>query len=155
MASRSSWVRPVETVAKYMVRRRGPPSQVWKTFLRNHVPHIGAMDLFVVPTAGFKLLYGLVIIRLSGDTWSGSTSQPIRRPTGSPARSTEAFPWEQAPQYPIRDRDASYGQPVTRRLAAMGIRDRPIRRECLDHVVILGVVYLRRILVSYASYHNE
>ena len=52
------------TVAKYMVRRRGPPSQGWKTFLRNHVPHIGTIDLFVVPTVVFKLLYCLVIIRL-------------------------------------------------------------------------------------------
>ena len=52
------------TVAKYMVRRRGPPSQGWTTFLRNHAPDIGAIDLFVVPTVGFKLLYGLVIIRL-------------------------------------------------------------------------------------------
>jgi hypothetical protein len=66
------------TVAKYMVRRRGPPSQGWKTFLRNHVPHIGAIDLFVVPTAGFKLLYGLVIIRLQRRhlVWINVTANP-------------------------------------------------------------------------------
>ena len=52
------------SVAKYMVKRRGPPSQEWRTFLRNHAPDIAAMYLFVVPTIGFKLLYGFVIIRL-------------------------------------------------------------------------------------------
>jgi transposase InsO family protein len=86
---------------------------------------------------------------------------------------TEAFPWEQAPRYLLRDRDASYGHAVTPRLAAMGIRDRPtalrspwqnghaerligsIRRECLDHVVILGEAHLRRLLATYAGYYNE
>jgi hypothetical protein len=52
------------TVAKYMVKRRGPPSQGWKTFLRNHAPDIAAMDSFVVPTIGFKLLYGFMIVRI-------------------------------------------------------------------------------------------
>ena len=80
------------TVAKYMVRRLGPPSQGWKTFLHNHVPHIGAIDMFVVPTVGFRLLYGLVILRLNHAAWSGSTSPPIPRPTGSPARSLKLSP---------------------------------------------------------------
>src|SRR5215813_8881893 len=157
------------TVAKYMVRRRGPPSQGWKTFLRNHVRHIGAIDLFVVPTVGLKLLYGLVIIRLQRRhlVWINLTTDWIAR------QITEAFPWEQAPRYLVRDRDASYGHPVTRRLAAMGIRDRPtaprspwqnghaerligsIRRECLDHVVILGEAHLRQVLVTYADYYNQ
>jgi transposase InsO family protein len=161
------------TVAKYMVRRRGPPSQGWKTFLRNHVPHIGAIDLFVVPTAGFKLLYGLVIIRLQRRdlVWINVTANPTA--DWIARQITEAFPWEQAPQYLIRDRDTSYGHAVTRRLAAIGIRDRPsarrspwqnghverligsIRQECLDHVVILGEVHLRRILTTYANYYNE
>jgi transposase InsO family protein len=160
------------TVAKYMVRRRGPPSQGWKTFLRNHVPHIGAIDLFVVPTAGFKLLYGLVIIRLHRRplVWVNVTTNPTA--DWIARQITEAFPWEQAPRYLIRDRDAAYGHPVTRRLAAMGIRDRPtaprspwqnghverligsIRRECLDHVVILGEAHLRRVLRAYADYYN-
>jgi transposase InsO family protein len=150
------------TVAKYMVRRRGPPSQGWKTFLRNHVPHIGAMDLFVVPTAGFKLLYGLVIIRLQRRhlVWINVTANPTA--DWIARQITEAFPWDHAPRYLIRDRDASYGHAVMRRLAAMGIRDRPtaprspwqnghaerligsIRRECLDHVVILGEAHLRQ-----------
>jgi transposase InsO family protein len=161
------------TVAKYMVPRRGPPSQGWKTFLRNHAPHIGAIDLFVVPTVGFKLLYGLVIIGLQRRhlVWINVTANPTA--DWIARQITEAFPWGQAPQYLIRDRDASYGDAVTRRLAAMGIRDRPtaprspwqnghverligsIRRECLDHVVILGDVHLRRILTTYARYYNE
>jgi transposase InsO family protein len=152
------------TVAKYMVRRLGPPSQGWKTFLRNHVPHIGAIDMFVVPTVGFRLLYGLVILRLHRRhlVWINVTSNPTA--DWIARQITEAFPWDQAPRYLIRDRDASYGHVVTRRLAAMGIRDRPtaphspwqnshverligsIRRECLDHVLVLGEGHLRRIL---------
>jgi transposase InsO family protein len=161
------------TVAKYMVRRRGLPSQGWKTFLNNHAPDIGAIDLFVVPTIGFRLLYGLAIIRLERRhlLWINVTANPTA--DWIARQITEAFPWDQAPQYLIRDRDASYGHAVMRRLAAMGIRDRPtaprspwqnghverligsIRRECLDHVVVLGEAHLRRILTAYASYYNE
>jgi transposase InsO family protein len=161
------------TVAKYMVRRRGPPSQGWKTFLRNHAPNIAAMDLFVVPTVGFKVLYGIVIMRLGRRRlmWTNVTTNPTAEWIAR--QITEAFPWDEAPRYLIRDRDVSYGHAVTRRLAAMGIRDRPtaprspwqnghierligsIRRECLDHVVVLGEAHLRRILATYANYYNE
>jgi hypothetical protein len=66
------------TVAKYMDRRRGLPSQVWKSFLRNHAPHITAIDMFAVPTIGFKLLYGLVIIQLQRRhlVWINVTANP-------------------------------------------------------------------------------
>jgi transposase InsO family protein len=161
------------TVAKYMARRRGPPSQCWKTFLRNHIPHTAAIDMFVVPTIGFKLLYELVIIRLGRRrlVWINVTANPTAEWIAR--QLTEAFPWDHAPQYLIRDRDASYGHAVTRRLAAMGIRDRPtaprspwqnghterligsIRRECLDHVLVLGEAHLRRILRAYADYYNR
>jgi transposase InsO family protein len=161
------------TVAKYMVRRRGPPSQGWKTFLRNHIPRTAAIDMFVVPTIGFRLLYGLVIIRLGRRrlVWINVTANPTAEWIAR--QLTEALPWDQAPQYLIRDRDASYGHAVTRRLAAMGIRDRPtaprspwqnghterligsIRRECLDHVLVLGEGHLRRILRAYADYYNR
>ena len=67
------------TLAKYMVKRRGPPSQGWRTFLRNHAPDIAAMDLFVVPTIGFKLLYGFVIVRLDRRDWPTPSSQYSRR----------------------------------------------------------------------------
>jgi transposase InsO family protein len=161
------------TVAKYMVKRRGPPSQGWRTFLRNHAPDIAAMDLFVVPTIGFKLVYGFVIVRLHRRdlVWINVTTNPTAEWVAR--QITEAFPWDGAPRYMIRDRDRIYGTVVTRRLRAMGIRDKPIapaspwqngfaerligsiRRECLDHVVVLGEVHLRRILKSYADYYNS
>jgi hypothetical protein len=107
------------TVAKYMERRRGPPSQGWKTFLRNHAPHIGAVDLFVVPTIGFKLLYGLVVVRLGRRQliWTNVTANPTAEWIAR--QINEAFPWDHTPRYLIRDRDGSYGSVVTRRLQAM------------------------------------
>jgi transposase InsO family protein len=160
------------SVAKYMVKHRGPPSQGWRTFLRNHAPDIAAMDLFVVPTIGFKLLYGFVIVRIDRKEliWINVTTDPTAEWIAR--QITEAFPWDRAPGYMIRDRDRIYGAVVTRRLRAMGIRDKPIapaspwqngfaerligsiRRECLDHVIILGEAHLRRIMKSYARYYN-
>lgn len=113
------------TVAKYMVRRTGPPSLGWRAFLRNHEPEIAALDLFVVPTLGFRLLYGLVILRhdrrrlISFGVTSTPTADWIAQ------RLTEAFPWESAPRFLIRDRDSAYGRVITKRLGAMAIRDRP------------------------------
>src|SRR5450759_3931032 len=148
------------TVAKYMVKRRGPSGQRWRTFLRNHAPDITAMDLFVVPTIGFKLLYGFVIVRLHRRdlVWINVTTNPTAEWVAR--QITEAFPWDGAPRYMIRDRDRIYVTVVTRRLRAMGIRDKPIapvspsqngfaerligsiRRECLDHVVVFGEAHL-------------
>jgi transposase InsO family protein len=161
------------SVAKYMVKRCGPPSQGWHTFLRNHAPDIAAMDLFVVPTIGFDLLYGLVIVRLARRDliWFNVTPHPTAEWIAR--QITEAFPWAEAPRYLIRDRDCVYGAAVTHRLRAMGIRDKPIapgspwqngfaerligsiRRECVDHVVVLGEAHLRRILTKYAAYYNQ
>src|SRR6266436_6534359 len=161
------------TVATYMVKRRGPPSQGWKTFLRNHAPDIVAMDLFVVPTLGFRILYGFVIVRLHRRdlVWINVTTNPTAEWVARQV--TEAFPWDGAPGYMIRDRDRIYGAVVTRRLRAMGIRDKPIapaspwqngfaerligsiRRECLDHLIVSGEAHLRRILISYADYYNS
>jgi transposase InsO family protein len=161
------------TVATYMIERRGPPSQGWWTFLRNHAPDMAAMDLFVVPTIGFKLLYGFVIVRLHRRdlVWINVTTSPTAEWVAR--QITEAFPWDEAPRYMIRDRDRIYGTVVTRRLRAMGIRDKPIapsspwqngfaerligsiRRECLDHVIVLGEAHLHRILKTYADYYNS
>jgi hypothetical protein len=80
------------SVAKYMIRRRGPPNQGWRTFLRNHAPDIAAMDLLVVPTVGFNLLHAFVIVRLDRRDSSGSTSQQIRRPNGLHIKSRRHFP---------------------------------------------------------------
>src|SRR5450631_3199309 len=116
------------TVATYMVKRRGSPSQGWRTFLRNHAPDIAAMDLFVVPTIGFKLVYGFVIVRLHRRdlVWINVTTNPTAEWVAR--QITEAFPWDGAPRYMIRDRDRIYGTVVTRRLRAMGIRDKPTAR---------------------------
>jgi transposase InsO family protein len=161
------------SVAKYMVRRRGPPSQGWRTFLRNHAPDIAAMDLFVVPTVGFDLLYAFVIIRLSRREliWINVTAHPTAEWIAR--QLTEAFPWNEVPRYLMRDRDRIYGAVVMRRIRAMGIRDKPIapaspwqngfaerligsiRRECLDHFIVLGEGHLRRILRPYARYYNN
>ena len=109
------------SVAKYMVKRCGPPSQGWRTFLRNHAPDIAAMDLFVAPTIGFDLLYALVIIRLERRNlvWINVTPHPTAEWIARQV--TEAFPWNEAPQYLIRDRDRVYGAAVTHRLRAMGM----------------------------------
>ena len=114
------------SVAKYMVKRSGPPSQGWGTFLRNHVSDIAAMDLFVVPTIGFNLLYAFIIIRLDCRdlVWINVTTNPTAEWIAH--QITEAFPWNEVPHYLIRDRDRIYGTIVTRRLRAMGIRDKPI-----------------------------
>ena len=160
------------SVAKYMVKRRGPPSQGWPTFLQNHAPDIAAMDLFVVPTIGFDLLYAFVIVRLGRRdlVWINVTAYPTADWVAR--QITEAFPWNEAPRYMIRDRDRIYGAVVTRRLRAMGIRDKPtapaspwqngvaerlvgsIRLESVDHMIVLGEAHLSRILKSYARYYN-
>jgi hypothetical protein len=113
------------SVAKYMVKRRGPPSQGWRAFLCNRAPDIAAMDLFVVPTIGFDLLYAFVIVRLDlrNLVWINVTANPTAEWVAR--QITEAFPWDGAPGYMIRDRDRIYGAVVTRRLRAMGIRDKP------------------------------
>jgi transposase InsO family protein len=147
------------SVAKYMVKRRGPPSRGWCTFLHNHAPD--------------KLLYAFVIVRLNRRdlVWINVTTDPNAEWIAR--QITEAFPWNEAPRYMIRDRDRIYGAVVSRRLRAMGIRDKPtapvsacqngfaerligsIRRECMDHMVVVGEAHLRRILKSYARYYNE
>src|ERR1700716_1769803 len=113
------------TVAKYMARGRRPPSQGWKTFLHNHADGIASMDLFVVPTISFRLLYGLLILRHSRREllWLGVTEHPSAEWIARPL--TEACGWREAPRYLVRDRDGAYGEVFLRRLAAMGIRDRP------------------------------
>ncbi len=161
------------TVAKYMVRPRRPPSQGWKTFLRNHTDGIASMDLFVVPTISFRLLYEFLILqhRRRVLLWLGVTAHPSAEWIAR--RLAEAYGWQQAPRYVVHDRDAIYGDVLIRRLRAMGIRDRPIaprspwqnghterligsiRRDCLDHVVVFGERRLRHLLGSYQRYYND
>ena len=161
------------SVAKYMVKRDGPPSQGWCTFLWNHAPDTAAMDLFVVPTIGFDLLYAFIIVRLDRRdlVWINVTKNLTAEWIAG--QLAEAFPWDEAPRHLIRDQDRIYGTIVTRGMRAMGIRDKPtapaspwqngfaerligsIRRECVDHFVVLGEAHLRRILRAYAGYCND
>jgi hypothetical protein len=129
------------TVAKYMVKRCGPPSPGWRTFLRNHAPDIAAMDLFVVPTIGFDLLYVLVIVRLARRNLVWTNVTPNTTAEWIARQITEAFPWNEAPRYLIRDRDGVYGTLVTRRLRAMGIRDKPIASGSPWHCHVNGFYY--------------
>jgi transposase InsO family protein len=161
------------TVARYMMRGLGPPSQGWKTFLHNHADGIASLDLFVVRTISFKLLYGLVILRHARrrlvriSVTSNPTAEWIA------GHVTDAFPWDEAPRHLIRDRDRAFGVGYTRRIRAMEIRDHPtapcspwqnghverligsIRRESLDHLIVFGEAHLHAVLKVYASYYNE
>jgi transposase InsO family protein len=161
------------TVSKYMIRRRGPPSQTWRTFLSNHADAIAAIDLCVVPTLMFECLFAFLVVghgrrRL---LWFAVTRHPTAEWLAQ--QIGEAFPWDTAPGYLVRDNDRVYGLSFTSRVRAMGIRDRPIsprspwqnpyverligtlRRDCLDHVLVFGERHLRRILTSYSLYYNE
>jgi transposase InsO family protein len=161
------------TVSKYMVRPPKPPSQTWKTFLRNHAEAIAAIDMCVVPTLTFDLLFGFLVLGHGRRQllWFEVTRHPTAEWLAR--QITEAFPWASAPAYLVRDNDRAYGHVFTSRVRAMGIRDRPIsprspwqnghmerligtvRRECLDQMLIFGEAHLRQILTLYASYYNE
>src|SRR5262245_52445053 len=161
------------TVAKYMRRGGRPPSQSWKTFLRNHADAIAAIDLCVVRTLAFDLLFVFVVLGHGRRQllWVEVTKHPTAEWLAR--QIIEAFPWAAAPGYLVRDNDCAYGQVFTARVRAMGIRDRPItpaspwqngiaerligtlRRECLDQLVIVGEAHLRRILSAYATYYNQ
>jgi transposase InsO family protein len=159
------------TVAKYLGRRRGtPPSQTWRAFLSNHVAQLASVDFFTVPTATFRVLFVFVV--LSHDrrriVHLNVTAHPTSAWTAQPLR--EAWPWNSAPRFVIRDRDAIYGWDVRRAAGAMGIDEvltaprapwqnpfverviGSIRRECLDHVIIWNERALRRHLHQYVAY---
>jgi len=161
------------TVSKYMMRGRNPPSQTWKTFLRNHAEAIVAIDMCVVPTVTFDLLFAFLVLGHGRRQllWFEVTRHPTAEWLAQ--QITEAFPWASAPAYLVRDNDRAYGHVFTSRIRTMGIRDRPIspgspwqngyaerligtlRRECLDQIVIFGEAHLRRILSAYAAYYNQ
>jgi transposase InsO family protein len=161
------------TVSKYMVRGRTTPSQTWKTFLRNHAEAIAAVDMCVVPTLTFDLLFAFLVLGHGRRQllWLEVTRHPTAEWLAR--QITEAFPWTSAPAYLVRDNDRAYGHTFQCRVRAMGIRDQPIspgspwqngvverligtlRRECLDQMVIFSEPHLRRVLVSYAEYYNQ
>jgi transposase InsO family protein len=161
------------TVSIYMVPRQGRPLQTWKIFLRNHVEEIASIDLFVVPTIAFRQLFAFLVLghRRRQLLWFAVTQNPTAEWLAR--QITEAFPWDTAPKYLIRDNDRAFGGAFKARVRAMGIRDRPtsfrspwqngyaerligsVRRECTDHLIAFNAEHLRRILAKYAIYYNE
>ena len=161
------------TVAKYRVRNSKPPSQTWKNFLKNHVKEINSIDFFTVPTITFRILFCFVVLRHDRRqvVHFNVTAHPTAFWTGQ--QMIQAFPEDTAPRYLLRDQDKIYGADFTDRVRAMGIQEvraapaspwqrafverliGSIRRECLDHVIVLDADHLRRILSSYFSYYHQ
>src|SRR5947209_418786 len=161
------------TVSKYMVRPRRLPSQAWRTFLKNHAPDLIALDFFTVPTATFRVLFVLVVLTHSRRrlVHFNVTEHPTAEWTAR--QLLEACALEEGPRYLIRDRDQVYGERFSRQAKTLGIREAviaprspwqnayaervigSIRRECLDHVVVIGERHLRQILSNYVDYYNE
>jgi len=114
------------TVSKYMVRGGPLPSQSWKTFLRNHAEAIAAIDMCVVPTLTFDRLFAFLVLGHGRRQllWFEVTRHPTAEWLAR--QITEAFPWELAPAYLVRDNDGACGHVFTSRLRVMRIRDRPI-----------------------------
>ena len=160
------------TVSKYMLRSKKPPSQTWRAFLNNHADCLAAMDFFTIPTARFRVLY--VFIVLSHDRRQVVHFNATEHPTAqwTAQQLVEAFPFDTAPRYLQRDRDAIYGKKVRQRIKNLSIEEvvsapgspwqnpyverviGSIRRECLDHVIILNERHLRRTLREYFKYYH-
>ena len=161
------------TVSKYMLQSTKPPPQPWRTFIDNHADCLAAMDFFTVPTARFRVLY--VFIVLSHDRRKVLHFNATEHPTAqwTEQQLVEAFPFDTNPRYLMRDRDAIYGEKVRRRIKSLGIDEiisaprspwqnpyverviGSIRRECLDHVIVLNERHLRRILSYYVDYYHS
>jgi putative transposase len=149
-----------------------PPAQTWRTFLANHAKDIAACDFFTVPTATFRVLYCFVVIRHDSRrvVHFNITEHPTARWTGQ--QIANAFPFDEAPKYLLLDNDGIYGEEFARRIKSMNIDDihtafrspwqnpyaermiGSIRRECLDHMIILGEDHLQRILAEYFEYYH-
>lgn len=160
------------TVSKYMTRNRRPPSRSWRTFLANHASDIVAIDFLTVPTATFRVLFVLVV--LGHDRRKILHTNVTEHPTASwTARQVlEAIGLDNVPTYLLRDRDAIYGRAFSQRMASVGLTEvvtaprspwqnpyverviGSIRRECLDHTIIVGERHLRRVVRNYVEYYN-
>jgi putative transposase len=161
------------TVEKYRPRPKHPPSPTWKTFLKNHMQDLVALDFFVVPTATFRVLFVLVI--LAHDRRRIVHFNVTEHPTAqwTAQQVVEAFPWDEAPRYLLRDRDRIYSAAFRQRVRHMGIKEvltapqspwqnpyverliGSIRRECLDHVIVLHERHLQRLLTDYFAYYHS
>jgi transposase InsO family protein len=160
------------TVAKYAARRK-PPSQGWKTFLKNHSHEIISVDFFTVPTITCQILYVFLMVDNASRriVHFNVTAHPTMEWTAQ--QLIEAFPWDTAPTYILRDRDSIYGWIFRSQVKAMGIKDvvtaprspwqnpyierliGTVRRDCLDHVIVLGERHLGRVLREYVTYYNR
>jgi putative transposase len=161
------------TVSRLLPPRRSPPSQTWRTFLTNHVRDLVAIDFFTVPTARLRVLFVLVVLahHRRRVLHFNVTEHPTA--TWTAQQLIEAFPDASAPFYLLRDRDRVYGHAFSHRVKGMGIREvltaphspwqnpfaerliGSIRRECLDHVLVLGERHLYRILTRYFAYYHR
>ncbi len=160
------------TVSRLVRRRRRPPSQTWHTFLTNHLSALVSMDFFIVPTLTGRVLFVLVLLTYQRRriVHIGITDHPTAAWTAQQV--IDAFPDDTAPKWLLRDRDAIYGDVFQRRVTGMGITEvisspsspwqnpyverliGSIRRECLDHVIVLGGQHLRRTLTAYLRYYH-
>ena len=160
------------TVAKYMARQARPPFQTWRTFVRNHLSEIIAIDFFTAPTATFRTLYVFVVLSLDRRriVHFNVTASPTTEWTS--LQLIQAFPFDSAPRFLIRDRDSLYGEEVVGTLRLLGTEEKliayrspwqngyvervigSIRRECLDHVIMFGERHLRRVLREYVAYYH-
>jgi putative transposase len=156
-----------------MIRRPNFRSPTWRSFVRNQIQGVAAIDMFVVVTAAFRLLYVSVI--LGHARLKILHMNVTRHPTAGwlSRQITEAFPWDTAPRYLLRDRDASYGRCFSERVQAMGISEvitapqspwqnayaerviGSIRRECLDQIVVVNERHLGRLLSQYVHYYHR
>jgi putative transposase len=161
------------TVSKYLVRHRAPPSQTWRTFLTNHVQTLVSVDFFTVPTVTFKVLFVFVILahHRRRVVHFNVTDAPTAQWTAQEI--VEAFPWDTAPRYLLRDRDGLYGVVFSRRVHSLGIHEvktaprspwqnpyverviGTLRRECLDHMVVFNDTHLCRLLRDYLIYYHR
>jgi putative transposase len=160
------------TVAKYMIRHRRPPLQTWRTFLANHIGQIMAADFLVVPTATGRLLFVLVILAHARRriVHVAVTEHPTAAWTSQQLR--EAFPWDHAPRFVVRDRDHAFAD-WANTAKAMGIQEvltaprspwqnayverfiASVRRECLDHVIVFNATGLARLMRLYCIYYEQ
>src|SRR6195256_85534 len=161
------------SVGKYIVRKRKPPSQTWRTFLENHVKTMVSIDFFTVPTIRFQVLYVFLVLAHERRriVHFNVTAHPTAEWTVQQLR--EAFPFDQVPRYLLRDRDGIFGIEFRRDVKAMGIKEvlstprspwerafverviGTIRRECLDHVIVLNEASLHRHVKSFLAYYHE
>lgn len=161
------------TIDKYMVKERKPSSQTWRTFLKNHMHNTVAIDFFTIPTATFQIFYVFLVLRHSDRKLLhfNVTKNPTAQWTAN--QIVDAFPYDTAPKYLVRDRDSIYGKYFQNRVRSMNIEEvkisfkspwqspyceriiGSIRRECLDHMIIVNEKHLRSILKEYSEYYNE